>query len=782
MSFLQPMQVWTSSKSPERKSPKSRGRQFCNSPDHKGTLQKNVQNIQPSPISSSPRRCSKSIETRGNDDDGLDENIFPSKLKKFYPFRYRLSGVDAELVYKLKHVPHSFDLETIIRASANKLAAGSITRSEYEDILRSTLNLVESNDNAIPFDSDNESPWRFCTSASEKRNYVGIRGAVFIRCSTSHFRDTVLGKKGMDAQDDLLFGCVGGNNTRGLEMVVESSEMLKDSSFSSTPEVPEQTAMFAFPRGAGLVAGKPPEMRYSSFFFSGAQLFGHCAISYQPLRPCLAKIVREAWTSRAAALKSSETCSLYQVERNDTQDAEIPLFEPVCICILVQGPWYSTCRTLLGNFLRQRKQVWTADVLKGLIEAIANFSQSKRIANTNKKEDFIKLPEMDVSLVPLLLCLSAKNIIALLTAMLCEEKIVMFSQDCKKLVDVQEALIALLYPFEWAVTYIPVFPLDLLEQVPLSTPFPLLIGIPATLALASSLDVPSDAMLVDLDSNFIRLLSTTPKFPNSTINYLTKQITQAQSLYFHSGNAEKSSKIIRNAFVSVYIQTFRELPLYVDYSDDILGPQIDISEWKRSLTDDRRDLIQRFAESQSVQSTIHRFFFDDDVQPFVRACLEYEDALSKCDMEEENEDTFDSSQEEKSEEKNDEKIVVNPERKMVLSVITDEMECGALEVKNNDKKDEKASLFQRKGLDHCPFSPIGLGSDSSTKVRRHTPRHRRIQSAADLLSDMRAARAAHKSVRDIRKKSKMKKVDKEKMNDFPEWISTTHGRSFRKKQ
>lgn len=107
---------------------------------------------------------------------------------------------------------------------------------------------------------------------------------------------------------------------------------------------------------------------------------------------------------------------------------------------------------------------------------------------------------VDTSLQPLLRRLSAPHVVTLVAALLCEQRVVMFSEDAATLTDCWEALMVLLYPFEWLHPYIPLMPLAQLDAFPLdSCPVPFAIGMPLAYTATHGVRMPPEAMVVDLD-------------------------------------------------------------------------------------------------------------------------------------------------------------------------------------------------------------------------------------------------------------------------------------------
>jgi hypothetical protein len=100
------------------------------------------------------------------------------------------------------------------------------------------------------------------------------------------------------------------------------------------------------------------------------------------------------------------------------------------------------------------------------------------------------LPPLGVDPRQLFSRLSPANIIALVTALLCERNILVVSKDTTILPDIMTMVLALIHPFSWAGVFIPVIPAEYPLGNFLEAPLPVFIGCHPSLAIAvmSSMD------------------------------------------------------------------------------------------------------------------------------------------------------------------------------------------------------------------------------------------------------------------------------------------------------
>ncbi|CAE7263509.1 DENND4C [Symbiodinium sp. CCMP2592] len=114
----------------------------------------------------------------------------------------------------------------------------------------------------------------------------------------------------------------------------------------------------------------------------------------------------------------------------------------------------------------------------------------------------------DFSFRPLVACLSEKRLAQLFVLVLLERKVVLTSKELSHalLAAVLEVLRALIFPFEWEHTYIPILPASL--RWTLESPAPFLMGVPGGL---SPMEIPDDVVLFDLDTG--RTIPEKPQMP-----------------------------------------------------------------------------------------------------------------------------------------------------------------------------------------------------------------------------------------------------------------------------
>ncbi|SPR01821.1 unnamed protein product (mitochondrion) [Plasmodiophora brassicae] len=131
------------------------------------------------------------------------------------------------------------------------------------------------------------------------------------------------------------------------------------------------------------------------------------------------------------------------------------------------------------------------------------------------------LPLADVRLSTLFQCLDLNNVVALFTAALTEQKVLLCSTQSAALVDVAESITALIFPFYWQGVYVPVLPRRLAEFI--HSPVPFIAGVSsALLSGPHAIDIPSDVLIFNLDSNEVLMpaADTLPPLPDKSLRKL----------------------------------------------------------------------------------------------------------------------------------------------------------------------------------------------------------------------------------------------------------------------
>jgi len=276
-----------------------------------------------------------------------------------------------------------------------------------------------------------------------------------------------------------------------------------------------------------------------------------------------------------------------------------------------------------------------------------------------------ELPVFDYPLLDFFEILGIENSLKLLTCVLLEHQILVFSSDCQKLMLICECVLALIYPFQWSHVYVPILP-PMLENF-LDAPVPYIMGL-----VRSNHDINiynrASVCIVDIDNNELELPEELPEFPyenelceelqsmivkyggtegatmlksqateqlellndnhviDSTVERLNQMIQQFENIGTNSGKSNKHSlkdkmilnTVLREVFVNRFGHMFHSYEHFViinDEQDLNLTPQSDTPQNfdKISFLSDQIQshlpFLSRFLETQSFSN-----FIDEHIQ------------------------------------------------------------------------------------------------------------------------------------------------------------------------
>ena len=177
------------------------------------------------------------------------------------------------------------------------------------------------------------------------------------------------------------------------------------------------------------------------------------------------------------------------------------------------------------------------------------------------------LPISDFSYLPLFTRLSLNNVVMVLTAMLNEKKIVVFSSTPQLLTPICQALVSLLFPLQWTSPFVSVVPA--LSSGILDAPMPVLVGVDGRYALhrLSSVD---DACVVDVDGDEVRVHGKYGPISEPLMSQLKKELAAFAGL--EHGRELRESEFDEVACRGCFLHFFVSLLGEVDES--LLFPPI----------------------------------------------------------------------------------------------------------------------------------------------------------------------------------------------------------------
>ncbi|KAK5874009.1 hypothetical protein PBY51_018998 [Eleginops maclovinus] len=170
-------------------------------------------------------------------------------------------------------------------------------------------------------------------------------------------------------------------------------------------------------------------------------------------------------------------------------------------------------------------------------------------------------------------CLSVRQVIRVFASLLLERRVIFVADKLSTLSSCMHAVVALLYPFSWQHTFIPVLPGSMLDIVCCPTPF--LVGL-----LSSSLpklkDLPvEEALMVDLGTDrFIRQMDDEASLlPRKLQAALEQALEQRNDIISQDSDSESDEEynslnsLVSEAFIRFFLETIGHYSLFITQNE-----------------------------------------------------------------------------------------------------------------------------------------------------------------------------------------------------------------------
>ncbi|XP_072236732.1 DENN domain-containing protein 2B isoform X1 [Leuresthes tenuis] len=170
-------------------------------------------------------------------------------------------------------------------------------------------------------------------------------------------------------------------------------------------------------------------------------------------------------------------------------------------------------------------------------------------------------------------CLSVRQVIRVFASLLLERRVIFVADKLSTLSSCMHAVVALLYPFSWQHTFIPVLPGSMLDIVCCPTPF--LVGL-----LSSSLpklkDLPvEEALMVDLGTDrFIRQMDDEASLlPRKLQAALEQALEQRNDIINQDSDSESDEEynslnsLVSEAFIRFFLETIGHYSLFITQNE-----------------------------------------------------------------------------------------------------------------------------------------------------------------------------------------------------------------------
>ncbi|CAI5645415.1 unnamed protein product [Oreochromis niloticus] len=170
-------------------------------------------------------------------------------------------------------------------------------------------------------------------------------------------------------------------------------------------------------------------------------------------------------------------------------------------------------------------------------------------------------------------CLSVRQVIRVFASLLLERRVIFVADKLSTLSSCMHAVVALLYPFSWQHTFIPVLPGSMLDIVCCPTPF--LVGL-----LSSSMpklkELPvEEALLVDLETDrFIRQMDDEASLlPRKLQAALEQALEQRNDIINQDSDSESDEEynslnsLVSEAFIRFFLETIGHYSLFITQNE-----------------------------------------------------------------------------------------------------------------------------------------------------------------------------------------------------------------------
>ncbi|XP_053099345.1 DENN domain-containing protein 2D isoform X2 [Hemicordylus capensis] len=195
----------------------------------------------------------------------------------------------------------------------------------------------------------------------------------------------------------------------------------------------------------------------------------------------------------------------------------------------------------------------------------------------------------------LLQCLSPEQILMIFASAALERRIVFLAEELSSLSKCIHAAAALLYPFTWAHTYIPVVPEQLLSTVCCPTPF--MVGIQKRY-LEEVLDQPmEEVLLVDLcEGKFLKLVGDEEEILPAKLQ--SEMLSSLPTLNNNIQSSEELNARVSDTFVQFFVKIAGHYPSHIKWNKNGQGCFQERSFCKALTSKTNRKFVKRFVKTQ----------------------------------------------------------------------------------------------------------------------------------------------------------------------------------------
>lgn len=199
--------------------------------------------------------------------------------------------------------------------------------------------------------------------------------------------------------------------------------------------------------------------------------------------------------------------------------------------------------------------------------------------------------------------LSVKNILILFSSLLFERRVIVVSKDISVVTGCLQALVAMLYPFEWQHVLIPVLPKKLLDYC--CSPIPFLVGV-------LSIHVPlveklpkEEVVIAFVDEDRVQTIPGIDDVASLPPNHVSVLRTTFKKLTSSSDAARPNNKTVHlgiaKAFLSFFVEIFHDFEDFVETKEGTEKRFFNTEAFIKSRTKADRKFMELFFASQMFE-------------------------------------------------------------------------------------------------------------------------------------------------------------------------------------
>jgi len=339
------------------------------------------------------------------------------------------------------------------------------------------------------------------------------------------------------------------------------------------------------------------------------------------------------YESLSSFLKKEDCTQELKEAGNDNSYEDI--FVPSCLCIVSRYPFFHAFEKILSSLyfgskkgLKYPLECYISSLTcRTPVPPRKTFRVSLMLTEEFdtieiKQPEMNRLPLLDTHFVLLPKSLSLKNTVKILNGILTGHSVVFIAERVERITQVTESIIALMFPFNYELVYIPVLPETMIGF--LSAPVQFIAGVNRHLKDQMINEIETDTIIVDLDNDKVEFQEQTEGKKESKKDFVDLPKSEVDSLISNIGDKwklmgknKKKGKVdeefkepnveivnsIRKGFLNMFINMFRS---YKDYIDTNFDSSFNKSKFIQATKKEYRLFMKQFVETQIFQQFIEK--------------------------------------------------------------------------------------------------------------------------------------------------------------------------------